>query len=40
MELIILTNLFTIGGGLNTQKGHPFGLFKEPIGSKFFKVYH
>jgi hypothetical protein len=40
MELTILTNLFTIGDGLSTQKGHPFGLFKELIGSKLFKVYH
>ncbi len=31
VELTVLTNLFTIGDGLSTQRGHPFGLFKELI---------
>jgi hypothetical protein len=29
-----------LGNNFVVQKGHPFGLFKELIGSKLFKVYH
>jgi hypothetical protein len=29
-----------LGNNFVAQKRHPFGLFKELIGSKLFKVYH